>query len=105
MESRHQARWGTIRYGVLLLALGLAACAGPPVAPGNQGWARVEPRSATPDRERATRCEQHFKEAVRVCDDLYNSPDSDHYRDDAWRQKCLEQAKEQYESCLTYGGR
>jgi hypothetical protein len=79
MGSRHQARWGTIRYGVLLLALGLAACAGPPGAPANQGWARVEPRSATPD--------------------------SDHYRDDTWRQKCLEQAKEQYESCLTYGGR
>jgi hypothetical protein len=65
----------------------------------------VEPRFAAPDPAAVAQCERHFKEAVRVCEDLYSSPDSDHYKDDAWRQKCLEQAKVQYESCLTYGGR
>ena len=92
------------RLGVLLFLL-LAACAGPPAGPGDRDWGRVESAGATADPACVARCERHFKEALRACDDLYRSPDSAHYRDDAWRQQCLDQAKMQYESCLAYCGR
>jgi hypothetical protein len=95
-----------IRLAGFILILGLAACSGLPVTPEEgRGWGRVEPQAVTPDPACLARCERHFKEAVKVCQDLYNCQDSSRYHDDAWRQKCLDQAKMQYDSCLAYCGR
>jgi hypothetical protein len=106
MANHHRVRFYAIRLAGLLVVLGLAACAGPPVIPGEgRGGGRVEARTVTPDPAWVAQCERHFKEAVRVCHDLYNCRDSSHYHDDAWRQKCLDQARMQYDNCLKYGGR
>lgn len=46
-------------------------------------------------------CQQRHRDKVKLCDDLFNSPGSAHYHDTRWHKDCLEQAKNEYDSCLS----
>ena len=96
--------WAILGAAGLFILLGLPGCAGPPPLPP-LGVGQVEPLAVTPDAAREAQCQRHYQEAVRICEDLYNCPDATHYRDEAWRRQCLEQARMQYESCLSAQGR
>jgi hypothetical protein len=106
MDSHHQRRFWVRGLAGLILALGLAGCAGQAVVPeGAKGWGRIESRTVTPDPECLARCERNYREALRICRDFYNSPDSGRYHDEVWRRQFLEQARMQYENCRSYCGR
>ncbi|HZE21416.1 MAG TPA: hypothetical protein VE082_05130 [Desulfobaccales bacterium] len=103
--SRQQMR-GLSRSAVaLLVTLSLAACAttsAPPVE--TQGQARIVTPKLTPSPACAAKCERRYKQAVQICNYLYNAPKSRRYHDDHWYRHCLQEAKDQYESCLEYCG-
>ncbi len=105
MGGRQRMRFLSVSALALLIALGLAACATTPAPPvETQGQARIVTPKLTPSPAGAARCERRYKQAVQICNYLYNAPKSRRYHDDHWYRSCLQEAKSQYESCLEYFG-
>jgi hypothetical protein len=87
---------------LLLLALGVASCAVQSPPPAREPVASVSLEPRKPDPVCVARCKRHLEEALKVCDDLFNSPRSQHYKDQEWRRQCQEQAKTQYDICVNF---
>jgi hypothetical protein len=49
----------------------------------------------------AKECNQRLKDKTKICDDLFNSTGSAHYHDTRWHKECLDNAKSEYDSCLS----
>lgn len=104
MGVRAKLRHSNLGWAILLITTGALACAPqpgpPPVESPGPTTISIVPRK--PDPECVARCQKHLEEALRVCDDLFNSPRSQHHKDQEWRRQCLEQAKTQYDICVSF---
>jgi hypothetical protein len=105
MGGRHRRQFLSVGALALLITLGLAACATTSAPPAEtQGQARIVTPKLAPSPACAAACERRYKQAVQICNYLYNAPKSRRYRDDHWYQHCLQEARDQYKSCLEYCG-
>jgi len=46
-------------------------------------------------------CQRRLLEKVKICNSLFNSSGSVYYHDTQWHSKCLQNAKDEYDNCLS----
>jgi len=46
-------------------------------------------------------CQRRLREKIKICDDLFNSTGSVYYHDTTWHNKCLQEAKTEFDNCLS----
>jgi hypothetical protein len=46
-------------------------------------------------------CQQKNRDDVKTCDKLFNSPGSVYYHDTKWHKGCLDQAKTNFDNCMS----
>ena len=53
------------------------------------------------DEKCIAECKQRHRDKIKICDDLVNSSGSVYYRDTVWHKQCLEEARTEFDNCLS----
>lgn len=46
-------------------------------------------------------CKQRHRDKIEICDDLVNSSGSVYYRNTVWHRQCLQEARTEFDNCLS----
>ncbi len=57
--------------------------------------------AALPASDCVKDCQRRHQDKVKICDDLFNSPGSAYYHNTQWHRDCLDQAKTEFDNCLS----
>jgi hypothetical protein len=57
--------------------------------------------AALPASDCTKECQRRYKDKITICDDLFNSSGSAHYHNTQWHKECLDQAKTEFDNCLS----
>jgi hypothetical protein len=57
--------------------------------------------AALPASDCVKDCQRRHQDKVKICDDLFNSTGSAYYHNTQWHRDCLDQAKTEFDNCIS----
>lgn len=87
----------SVAVAMILMSIGITASYA-------QGVNQANPEKillAERDENRIEECKQRHRDRIEICDKLVNSKGSVYYRDTIWHKQCLDNARVEFDNCMS----
>jgi hypothetical protein len=86
-----------VAVAMMVMAFGITAIYAQGINQANPEKALVAAR----DEKCINECKQRHRDKIEICDDLVNSSGSVYYRDTKWHKQCLNNARVEFDNCMS----